>query len=221
MAIPLVAFARSHPLLALFVLAYTAGFTVLALASGNSEFIFYAIVMVVLIGGVFAVHNRVGFTTPILWGLGVWGLLHMAGGNVPIPAGMAVDWTPPDGPGPHRTVLYNMRLVPWMPKFDQFVHAFGFFMATLATFQALRAAAQPAIRVGSGLIIAAAIGGMGLGALNEVVEFAATRFMETNVGGYENTGWDLVSNLTGCVLAAILLAAGFGRSDQADPQGRD
>jgi len=36
-----------------------------------------------------------------------------------------------------------------------------------------------------------------------VVEFAATLAMpETNVGGYVNTGWDLVSNMTGATLAA-------------------
>ena len=35
------------------------------------------------------------------------------------------------------------------------------------------------------------------------VEFTATRIMpKTNVGGYENTGWDLVSNLVGSTLAA-------------------
>lgn len=29
---------------------------------------------------------------------------------------------------------------------------------------------------------------------------------ETNVGRYVNTGWDLVSNLTGVVIAALLIA---------------
>ena len=47
--------------------------------------------------------------------------------------------------------------------------------------------------------------GVGLGALNEVVEFAATRFMSTNVGGYVNTGWDLVANLVGAAGAFWLI----------------
>jgi hypothetical protein len=47
---------------------------------------------------------------------------------------------------------------------------------------------------------------MGFGALNEVIEFAATLTMpHTNVGGYVNTGWDLVSNLVGCALAAVII----------------
>ena len=39
----------------------------------------------------------------------------------------------------------------------------------------------------------------------EVVEFTATRFMDTNVGGYENTGWDLVYNALGATGAALAI----------------
>ena len=47
---------------------------------------------------------------------------------------------------------------------------------------------------------------MGLGAMNEIIEFIAVLLIpETNVGGYENTGWDLVSNAVGAVIAALLL----------------
>ena len=52
----------------------------------------------------------------------------------------------------------------------------------------------------------AASAGMGLGALNELVEFIATLLIpETNVGGYLNTGWDLVANFVGATLAAIII----------------
>ena len=48
--------------------------------------------------------------------------------------------------------------------------------------------------------------GSGFGALNEVVEFIAVLTIpETNVGGYENTGWDLVANLVGATVAAVLI----------------
>ena len=47
---------------------------------------------------------------------------------------------------------------------------------------------------------------MGFGALNEVIEFVATLTVpETNVGGYVNTGWDLVSNMIGSITAAVLI----------------
>jgi len=52
---------------------------------------------------------------------------------------------------------------------------------------------------------------MGFGALNEVVEFIATLTIpETNVGDYINTGWDLVYNLLGCGVVAILIRQ-FGK----------
>jgi hypothetical protein len=42
--------------------------------------------------------------------------------------------------------------------------------------------------------------------LNEIVEFAATLLVpETNVGGYLNTGWDLVANATGATTAALVI----------------
>ncbi|MBX3375497.1 MAG: DUF2238 domain-containing protein [Phycisphaeraceae bacterium] len=194
--------------LGVFVVLYMVGFTGYALLRGNSEFVFYALVMVVLIAGTLVVHRRVGFSPLVLWLLAVWGLLHMAGGNVPVPARWAVDWVPPPGKNA-VTVLYNFRPVAWMPKYDQIVHAYGFFTATLASFEAIRAAVtghagQPisAFRITPGLAVACFLAGMGLGALNEVIEFVATRFMETNVGDYVNTGWDLVCNMIGAALAA-------------------
>ena len=48
---------------------------------------------------------------------------------------------------------------------------------------------------------------MGFGGLNEVIEFFLTLTLpETNIGGYINTGWDLVSNLVGVIAACVLIA---------------
>jgi len=45
-----------------------------------------------------------------------------------------------------------------------------------------------------------------------VVEFIAVLTIpNTNVGGYENTGWDLVANLTGTVVAAVCIRWGTKR----------
>jgi hypothetical protein len=126
----------------------------------------------------------------------------MAGGLLPIPDG----W-PREGNG---RVLYNLWLIPGRLKFDQFVHAYGFGVTTVLCWYVLRvvlternpAAGPP--HPTPGLLVMCAAAGMGFGALNEVVEFIATRLMEnTNVGDYENTGWDLVSNLAGATIAAV------------------
>ena len=48
--------------------------------------------------------------------------------------------------------------------------------------------------------------GMGIGALNEVAEFAiGLNVEESNVGGYLNTGRDLVANLLGAAAAALVV----------------
>lgn len=191
--------------LALFTAAYMLGFGAYALLNGNREFIFYGVVMLVLIALVFFMHTRVSLSPFVLWGLSVWGLLHMAGGTVPIPREFLASLVPPDGVG---NVLYNFRPFTWFPKYDQIVHAYGFCFASLAAWEGVRAASGGALKPTFGVLVGVVCMGMGLGALNEVVEFIAVLTIpDTNVGGYMNTGWDLVSNFVGCLIAAAGLGA--------------
>jgi hypothetical protein len=185
-----------------FTLAYMAASVVAALAGGNREFVFYIVVTCVLLGAVTAVHRRVGFSRAVLWGLSLWGLAHMAGGLLPVPEAWPIN-------GEHR-VLYSLWLVPDRLKFDQVVHAYGFGVTTLACWEGLRGilkrAGDPRPRPTLGNLTLCAAAAMGFCALNEVVEFAATLLVpQTNVGGYANTGWDLVANLAGAVLTAFAI----------------
>jgi putative membrane protein len=48
--------------------------------------------------------------------------------------------------------------------------------------------------------------GLGVGALNEIVEFTAVVITpETGVGGYNNTSLDLVADLIGAIIAMIII----------------
>lgn len=195
--------ALSRPLVAVMafvVLTVLAG-VAMAIANWNYEFIYYGLVMLALVAGVGVIHFRVNFPMVVLWGLAAWVLLHMGGGTIPIPESV----TEPGAP----RVLYNLRVLPWLPKYDQVVHCYGFFVSTLACWRALVMMTRGSggtLRPTIGPLCAAALMGNGLGALNEVVEFIATQIMPgTNVGGYENTGWDLVSNLMGTILAGLLI----------------
>ncbi|MEC9373674.1 MAG: hypothetical protein VYC34_07510, partial [Planctomycetota bacterium] len=69
--------------------------------------------------------------------------------------------------------------------------------------------------------IAIAAMGMGLGATNEVIEYAATLLVpETNVGGYVNTARDMVWNMIGSALAAALVVVRSRQSESAlQPSG--
>jgi hypothetical protein len=174
-----------------FTVAYLVAAAVGTVISGNAEFLYYLVLMLVLASVVLVVHAKARFPRALLWCLSLWGAAHMAGGLVPIREG----------------VLYNLWLVPGRLKYDQVVHAYGFGVTTWACWEALRPALADR-RPRLGPLVLCAAGGMGFGALNEVVEFAAVLLIpETNVGGYENTGWDLVANLTGSVVAALLIRA--------------
>lgn len=186
------------------------GFTALYLAvsaisawiNGNGEFVFYILVMLIIIGAVAWVHHQVGFSAGLLSGLCGWGLLHMAGGLVPIPT----SWHT----GFDQGVLYNLWFIPQRLKYDQVVHAFGFGVTTWLCWQCLSVAfhsrSATTLSPSLGLMVLCAAAGMGFGALNEVVEFFATLLLpSTNVGGYENTGWDLVANLVGSTAAALVI----------------
>jgi uncharacterized membrane protein YjdF len=202
---------------AIFAALYMVGASALALRAFNMEFIFYGLVMLLLMGTVWWVDTRVRLSTLTLWCLSIWGLAHMMGGTVPIPAELTE-------PG-EQSVLYSLRLRPWLPKYDQVVHAFGFFTCTMASWRAMnaivcgalgRSVDEDCLRPTFGPLFGAMMMGMGLSAMNEIVEFVATLIFEnTNVGGYVNTGWDLVSNFTGCVIGALAIRSGWARRPRA------
>ncbi len=184
---------------ALYLLASVYG----AILTGNREFVFYLVVMLLLILGIGAVHRRVGFSRGVLWALSLWGLAHMAGGLVPVPDSWAID-------GGHP-VLYSVWIIPERLKYDQVVHAWGFGATTFVCWQGLQfivrtQSAGRRVQPTLGMLTLCAAAGMGFGACNEVVEFVAKLMIpHTNVGGYENTGWDLVANLVGAVAASAFI----------------
>lgn len=185
-----------------FTFAYLIPFGSICLRGGNREFLLYLAVMLGLMPLVAWLHGRIGLHLGTLWGLSAWGLAHLAGGLVPIPD----DWPHDDTP-----VLYDLWVIPGWLRYDQLVHAFGFGLSTWLCWQGLRAAFRAArvpVRPSPGLLVLCCLAGMGLGALNELVEFLAVLTIpDTNVGGYENTGWDLVFNAIGAVTAAAMIAA--------------
>lgn len=206
---------RGHYVVAIIAVPMILAAPAISVWRGNWEFLYYSAWLIVFALGVLVLDARVRLPFAVYWGLTLWCLAHLAGGIMPIPESLAEPGRPPN--------LYNLRVADWAPKYDQIVHCLGFLVATLCAWCGLRArvleagssqqgqaqaARPPTKRVGFGLFLGVVLMGMGLGAMNEVIEFVATRIMPwTNVGGYDNTGWDLVSNLVGCLIAACLAAA--------------
>jgi len=161
-------------------------FTFLFLGRENYEFLMYIGVVAFFLVFISLLHLKYNFSYGVLIGLSSWGLLHMLGGYFIV--------------GEH--VLYGYQIFPFL-RFDQFVHAFGFGFATLFSYYILK----PNLNKNYskwGISILLVLIGMGLGALNEIVEFIAVLLMpQTGVGGYENTMRDIVFNTIGAVLAVI------------------
>lgn len=170
----------------------------------NFEFLIYLAVMTVIVVAVLAVNRRAGLSAMLLAGFSLWGLLHMIGGLVPIPPHWHSTDTSP--------VVYNWRLIPGYLRYDQLVHGYGVGLTTWLIWQALSVRVRGhdggPLRPTPGMLAVCATAGMGFGALNEVVEFIATLILpSTNVGDHVNTGWDLVANLVGATVAALVIHA--------------
>lgn len=181
----------------IFTIGYIVIFGAMFLWAGNGEFVWYVVTLVLFLALIAATQKAARFPAYILWGLSIWGLAHMAGG------GMTVG----------NDVLYTYVLVPLagngelvLLKYDQIVHFYGFGVATLVLWHVLRRN-FPTLNGTKTLYAFAILGGMGLGALNELIEFTAVLvFPDTNVGGYFNTALDLVFNTLGAITAAIIAA---------------
>lgn len=196
-----VLFSRGELAVVWVTFAYMLVSLIAAIRLKNPEFVFYLLVMGVLIAVVFCVHVKMKLHIAALWGLSVWGLAHMAGGLMPIPNSWPIKG--------ESFVLYNLWLVPGLLKYDQLVHAFGFGLITWICWQGLGKAFNKhgiGVEPTFGILTICVACGMGFGAANEIVEFIATIALpNTNVGGYINTGWDLVANFAGCLMAAMMI----------------
>ena len=187
---------RGHWFILLFTLAYVLAYTIFYISIKNFEFLWYIFVLVFFFALIFFTLKKTKFDYLILWGLSIWGLLHLSGGGLIV----------------NGDVLYNLQLINLFNvgdtsvlKFDQFVHVFGFFITALVAFHLLKEQikGKPNWTL---VYIASALISMGLGVVNETVEFIATISIEqVNVGGYYNTSLDLIANAVGSFLAIFFM----------------
>jgi hypothetical protein len=180
--------ARRHPVVSAVVASYIVSWCAYGLITGSGNTASYVVIVSAVALAVAAADARVHFSLLVLVGLAIWGFGHLAGGLVPL-----------DGPGDR--ILYNAVFMRW-GHFDNVVHAIGFGTAGIGVWEATRSwlPAEPGHRLGTALVVC--LLGQGVGAFNEVIEFWSTHLLaHTNVGGYENTGRDLVANLLGTAVA--------------------
>ncbi|MEA2499492.1 MAG: hypothetical protein QOH26_1897 [Actinomycetota bacterium] len=189
---------REQRLLSIGSLAYLVLLLVAGIVWGRSQWPFYALFMSAVFALVAFIYERSPLSPLVLWALSIWGLTHMIGG--------LVEW--------NGDIVYQATVLPGL-RFDKVVHAFGFGAATAACFQLIE---DKFGADGKERTIAwfAALSGLGLGAINETIEFLIARYTaHSNVGGFLNTGWDLVANAVGATIAAVLCVRLRARSGAA------
>jgi hypothetical protein len=132
--------------------------------------------------------RRVPLPGSLVGGLAVLAVAHLAGGLVRI----------------GQDVLYNASAGSPVLRYDHFVHSAGSFLAVLVCVRLFGSRETPTPRAALPMWLLA---GLGLGALNEMIEFLTTVLHHgSHVGGYVNTGWDLVSNFGGSLVACAVVA---------------
>ena len=179
-----------------FTSLYLVAFTAMFIRNFNIEFIAYVAVIIFIFALLYGTLDKTRIPASILAGLSLWGLMHMLGGSLPTADG----------------VLYNWRMLPvfegsgelYILKFDQFVHAYLFAVVALLFLHLLRnyfGNRHSQILIGFIAVCAS----MGVGAINEIIEYIAVLTIpDNNVGGYHNTALDIVFNFTGALLAVLI-----------------
>lgn len=177
-----------QPILCIASVGYLLAFVAFGLSSDRSQTSFYAVFMVVAFALVVMTYSHFSAATDHALGAHDRGITHMAGGLLSIGG----------------DVLYRFDLVPGVLRFDQVVHTFGFGFATAACWDVLGEVVMHGRAVARSVL--ALLGGLGFGAINEAIAFLVTRIdPSSNVGGFVNTGFDLLFNTLGCALTATLL----------------
>jgi len=146
--------------------------------------------VLILIVGLY--HKKLHLSKTLLFGLTLLGLMHILGGNVHL----------------FGVRLYDLWLIPEIFKYDNLVHGFGIFLATLVAYNLLRPHLDVKMKHNpyflSLILILIA---MGIGAFNEVLELGAVLFLNagSGVGDYINNAFDLFFNLIGSVIACVFI----------------
>lgn len=163
-------------------------FATLGARTGASGTLQYLLVVAAL-SGLIAVVRRRPLPDGLAIGLSLLAWSHLAGGLVRV----------------GDSVLYNADPGTELLQYDHLGHFAGILLGTLTIWE-LCIAAKGVVPARSTVVLCV-LAGLGLGAINEAVEFVATLVQDaSHVGGYHNTGWDLVTNSVAGVVAGVVLS---------------
>lgn len=176
--------------------AGVAGFCIYGFATGSPSTVGY-VSSVIGIGAAIVWLRRAVLPGLLAAGLVIAALVTLAGGLVNV--GQNVLYNASTGP-------YSKALGTHFLQYDHVAHAYVSFVMAYACWVMLGAPEGDTDHRRERVILAVGTA-LGLGALNEMLEFLATLAHHgAHAGGYWNTGWDLVCNLIGAGAAGLVIA---------------
>ena len=162
----------------------------------NYEFIIYIATIFVLLIILYNLFKKIKLSVLLLLAITSWVILHLLSGTLQIGDG----------------VLYEYKLIEifdrggefFILKMDQLLHFYVYFVIVFIMYTILVKTMD--YKQNKYLIaILAFLSAIGIGVINELVEFSAVVLLnDTGVGGYYNTLLDLVFNSIGALVAVII-----------------
>lgn len=184
---------KKNYLILAFTLVYLVAFTVNAFSQTNFEFLYYTFLTVILIFVIIKLNKRLYLDSFIILNLSLLGFFHLLGGNLNL----------------QDRRLYDFFLIPGLPwHYDNFVHTYGSFIATLALYSLLSNYIDQKIKqkyfIFAFILMLMA---MGVGTIVELLELCAVLFFNAarQVGDYYNNAFDLYYNTVGAALGTIFI----------------
>lgn len=189
-------FTKGHWALALFTIGYLVFAAVRFGSVANYEFLIYSGIVAFIGAIVWFTLPRTQLDLVALWGLSLWGFVHMLGGAIMVGDGVLY--------GIHVIDIFDRGGQLYILKMDQIIHFYGFGVSAMVIYQLLLRGMS--VRKNPFIIpFVAILGAMGLGALNEVLEFLILITVERNgVGDLYNMGLDLVFNTLGAIVGTVI-----------------
>ena len=161
--------------------------------NGNYEFIGYAVVIGLLFYFLIYSDKFYKYSLVGIWLFAIWVVLHLFGGILYF-----------NGTRLYDIILIDILGEPFnLLKYDQLIHAYTYFAISILVYAPLKLYMKASSKFP--LIVFAVLSAIGIGLLNEVIEFGMVVFADAGdaVGGYYNTALDLVFNLIGAIVGAV------------------
>ena len=114
-------FSLKNQLILIFTFVYLAAFTINGIWRANFEFLYYTFLIVALIYLILRFNKFLHLAFFILFNLSILGFLHLLGGNLYIASVRLYDW----------------YFIPGVIRYDNFIHTYATFIATLALYSLL------------------------------------------------------------------------------------